>query len=88
MEAPAETIVERLNRPRIGRKARLTVHEKLNQKAKDKEEKIHSTYEEARKWRELKDCTFKPNINNKFYKRRTSNSAQAFYPTSGIDPYY
>lgn len=66
----------------------MTVHEKLNQKAKDKEEKIHSTYEEARKWRELKDCTFTPNINNKFYKRRTSNSAQAFYQTGTIDPYY
>ena len=57
---------------------KLPVYEKLNQKAREKDEKILKTYEETKKWREMKDCTFVPKINKEpvFKNKRRSNSVQ------------
>ena len=55
----------------------LPVYEKLNKFARDKDLKLRD-YQEAQQWRELKDCTFRPQINqNKkstFRSKRKSNS--------------
>ena len=70
---------------------KLPVHEKLNLKAKEKDEKILKTYEETKKWRELKDCTFVPKINKEavFKNKRKSNSAQGLRSdVPQMDPYY
>ena len=55
----------------------LNVYEKLNKVARDKDLKLRD-YQEAQQWRELKDCTFKPQINSNkkstFHSKRKSNS--------------
>ena len=38
------------------------VHERLNKEAKQLEESRKQRIDEAREWRELKECTFKPKI--------------------------
>jgi len=66
------------------------VFEKLNKVAEEKDRRIREAYEESKKWRELKDCTFKPHINrDPFKEKRRSNSARAFYHNETVvDPYY
>lgn len=76
----------------------LNVYEKLNKFAKDKDMKLRD-YQEAQQWRELKDCTFKPQINSNkkstFNQRRQSNSVIGLVANpapsnldSDIDSYY
>lgn len=70
---------------------KLPIHEKLNLIAKEKDEKIQKTYEQTKKWRELKDCTFQPKINkdNTFKNKRKSNSVQGLRnEVPQMDPYY
>jgi hypothetical protein len=67
------------------------IYEKLNQKVKEKEQKLQ-TYKETRKWMEIKDCTFKPQILKKeqFRNKRGSISVMAqvkLDERGDIDPY-
>ena len=40
---------------------------------------IQKQYEESKKWLELKDCTFRPKINqNTFHNKKKSNSCLGF----------
>ena len=49
----------------LNHKRSISVHDKLHKEAKDLADVRKKRYEEAREWRELQECTFKPKINKK-----------------------